>query len=578
MMNKLLISLSIVVLLLFSEKMNAQQQTFCNPMNLNYRFWSSSREAADPAMIMYKGNYLLFASRSGGYWYSVDMLDWKYVRTETLPILKYAPGVIAINDTVYYLASSRMKDYIYYSTNPFEDNWKKMDRKLPMDVWDPQFFQDDDGKVYLYWGCSNKDSEPIRVVELNDKMQPKTVPIVCIRHNPDRHGWEVFGANNETDENGFNEGAWMNKHEEKYYLQYASNGTEFKTYADGVYTSDSPTGPFEYETYSPFSYKPGGFIGGTGHSSTFQDRYGNYWHVTSLSIASRSQFERRLGLFPASFDKDGVLRTYTAFGDYPMMMPSGKMKPNQENLFAGWMLLSYNKKASVSSSLEQYPVTNAFDENVKTWWSAKTGNKGEWLSVELDDKVTAIEAIQINFADHEALLNPGDTNTYAYLIWASNDGNKWEVVVDRSNNTIDACHDYIELKEPIKAKYIKIENVKDVPGDGKFSVFDFRIFGTQKGKKPNRVNEFSVTRDSTDPRKATVKWHNDKSATGYVINYGTDANKLYTSVMVYDLDSVELTGLNVGVTYYFSIDAFNETGITKATKRSLLNDKTNQNQ
>jgi xylan 1,4-beta-xylosidase len=33
-------------------------------------------------------------------------------------------------------------------------------------------------------------------------------------------------------------------------------------------------------------------------------------------------------------------------------------------------------------------------------------------------------------------------------------------------------------------------------------------------------------------------------------------------VMVYNADSLMLTGLNRDVTYYFSIDAFNESGIT----------------
>ena len=568
-MNKYIIAFAPILFLLFSAEVHAQQHTFCNPMNLNYRFQSNYREAADPAIIRYQDKYLLFASHCGGYWYSDDLLDWTFLPVESFPaIRKYAPGVIAIGDTVYYVASSRMKDYIYYSTNPFEDNWKRMDKKLPMDVWDPQFFQDDDGRVYLYWGCSNLETKPIRVVELDKNMQPKTEPIVCVTHKPDEHGWEVFGAKNETGENGFNEGAWMTKYKGKYYLQYASNGTQFKTYADGVYTSYSPTGPFKYERYSPFSYKPGGFIGGSGHSSTFQDKYGNYWHVTSLSIGERGNFERRLGLFPASFDRDGVLRTYTAFGDYPLKMPFSKMKAKQKSLFAGWMLLSYHKKASASSSLSQYPVTNAFDENVKTWWSAQTGNKGECLSVELDDNVKAIHAIQLNLADHEALLNPDSSNIYNYRILASFDGKIWDIVADKNNNTKDACHDYIELKKPIKAKYIKIENMNEVPGGGKFSIFDLRIFGTQKDKKPNRVNEYTVTRNAKDSRKASVAWRNDGSATGFIINYGTESDKLYTSVMVYDEDFVELTGLNKGITYYFSIDAFNETGITKGVKIS----------
>jgi xylan 1,4-beta-xylosidase len=324
-------------------------------------------------------------------------------------------------------------------------------------------------------------------------------------------------------------------------------------------------GPFKYETYSPFSYKPGGFIAGAGHSSTFQDKYGNYWHVSSMSISIRHMFERRLGLFPASFDKDGVLRTFTAFSDYPNFIPERKIDFEKEDLFTGWMLLSYNKKVTASSSIDKYPVKNAFDEDIRTWWSANNGNSGEWLSVELDDKVT-VNAIQINFADNDSKLKPDSKNLqYCYRILASDNGQKWSVIVDKSDNTKDACHDYIELEKPLRTKYIKIENVK-VP-DGKFSVYDFRIFGKKKGKTPNEVSGFTVERDHSDSRRANVKWTKINSATGYVVNYGTDINKLYTSVMVYNSDSLRLTGLNNNVTYYFSIDVFNESGITRGTKK-----------
>jgi hypothetical protein len=213
--------------------------------------------------------------------------------------------------------------------------------------------------------------------------------------------------------------------------------------------------------------------------------------------------------------------------------------------------------------MEKYPVNNAFDENIKTWWSANTGNAGEWLSVELDNKVT-INAIQVNFADNEAKLKPDSKNLqYCYRILASNDQKTWKVIIDKSNNTEDACHDYIELNKPVKAKYVKIENIK-VP-DGKFSVYDLRIFGKGKGKTPNEVTGLSVDRKASDTRRASVKWTKNNSATGYILSYGTDINKLYTSVMLYDSDSVKLTGLNKDVTYYFSIDAFNESGITPGT-------------
>jgi len=565
-MKKYVLLIILITLLSFSFTQK-KERTFCNPMNLNYRFQTSSRfsyrEAADPVITIYKGKYFLYASHSGGYWYSDNMMDWKFIPIKSLPIEDYAPDVITINDTTYYMGSSMAKNSIYYTNNPFEDTWKPMEKTLPFPVWDPHFFRDDDGKVYLYWGCS--DQVPIRVVELNNKMQPITEPDTLITHNPQEHGWENPGEFNEIAKNGYNEGSWLTKYNNKYYLQYASPGTEFKTYADGVYTSDSPTGPFKYETYSPFSYKPGGFIAGAGHSGTFRDKYGNYWHVSSMSISIRHMFERRLGLFPACFDKDGVLRTFTAFGDYPTIMPQRKIDFQKENLFTGWMLLSYNKKATASSSMEKFPVENAFDENIRTWWSANTGNEGEWLSVELDDKVT-INAIQINFADNEAKLQPDSKNLqYCYRILTSDDQKTWKVIVDKSNNEQDACHEYIELNKPVKARYIKIENLK-VP-DGNFSVYDLRIFGKREGKAPGEVTGLTVERNASDTRRAIVKWEKNTSATGHVVNYGTDINKLYTSVMIYDPDSVRLTGLNKGVTYYFSVDAFNESGITPGTMK-----------
>ena len=556
----------LAIMLLCSSAVTKKEKTFCNPLVINYRFQFTNgisyREAADPLITVYKDKYLLFASHSGGYWISGDLLEWKYLPIRTLPIEDYAPDVITINDTTYYIASAGERKPIYFTLNPLEDNWKPLNNIFPFPVWDPHFFRNDDGKTYLYWGCS--DVRPIYGVRLNLKMEPETEPAVLIDHNPDQNGWEVPGESNELKRNGWNEGAWMTKFNGRYYLQYAAPGTEFKVYADGVYTSDSPLGPFRYETYSPFSYKPGGFISGAGHSGTFQDKYGNYWHISSMSISVRHMFERRLGLFPAAFDKNGILRTFTAFGDYPAIMPDHKIDFEKESLFRGWMLLSYRKHAEASSSLEKYPFENAFDEDIRTWWSATSGNPGEWLCAELDNN-SVINAIQVNFADNESTLNPDSKNIfYCYRILTSNDKKTWKLIVDKSNNTLDACHDYIELKKPVKARFIKIENVK-VP-DGKFSIYDLRIFGKSKIPLPSSINDFSVVRNDNDPRRAVVTWTKESTATGYVVNYGTAADRLYTSVMVYGSGSLTLTGLNRDVTYYFSVDAFNEAGITKGTK------------
>ena len=57
-------------------------------------------------------------------------------------------------------------------------------------------------------------------------------------------------------------------------------------------------------------------------------------------LSLKYKFERRIGLYPTAFDKDGVMYSNTAFGDYPLLTPKGKVD-DIANTFSGWMLLSY---------------------------------------------------------------------------------------------------------------------------------------------------------------------------------------------------------------------------------------------
>ena len=97
----------------------------------------------------------------------------------------------------------------------------------------------------------------------------------------------------------------MTKHGGRYYLQYGAPGTEYNVYANGTYVGDSPLGPFSYAPYNPIAYKPGGFMTGAGHGSTFQDKFGNWWNTGTPWVAVNWNFERRISMFPAGFDADG---------------------------------------------------------------------------------------------------------------------------------------------------------------------------------------------------------------------------------------------------------------------------------
>lgn len=572
MKNKLFANTLFFCLCVFSFQANAQntntQSSICNPLNLNYRFRleePSRREAADPTIISYKEGYLMFASKSGGYWYSTDLISWEFIETNEIPTEEYAPTAIEIKDTVYFLASNFFKSKIYKSSDLLSGKWSIAKDTSELSIFDPAFYMDDDNKLYLYWGCSN--FKPIYGVEVDyqNNFSAIAAPVELLYGNPKKNGWERVAEYNDYTgrRKPFIEGAWVTKHKGKYYLQYSSPATDFKSYSDGVYVSDSPLGPFTIADSNPFSYKPEGFIGGAGHGSTFQDKYGNYWHAASMSVTVKDNYERRIGLFPAFFDEDGVFHTYTAYGDFPHIIPQKLMK-GAEDYQPAWMLLSYNKPVEVSSALVKHPKENTTDENIRKYWSAQTGNKGEWMIIDLLNKCK-LSAVQVNFAEEGfSILGRTDSIFYQYLVEYSKDKINWKTLIDKTANIEDCPHDYVELLSSVSARYIRLTNYR-VP-DGKFAVSGLRIFGKGNGKAPKQISDFTVTRDSLDTRNVTLSWQKPANVTGCNIRYGVAPDKLYLNYQVFDTDTLTIHSLSTLQDYYFTIDGFNENGITQGKK------------
>ena len=536
------------------------QQTFCNPLNISYRFQltkPSRRTAADPVIVLYKDTYYLFATASGGYWYSKDLLKWNFITTKDLPFEKDAPSVAVINGSLYYLPMA--SHTLYKTDDPVNGKWEIYNDSFPLAVGDPDMFQDTDGKVYMYYGCTNNDYLAAVELDVKNKLNPIGKSVNCIKGNPSLRGWERPGDYNTSTESPWTEAPWMTKYNGKYYYQYSAPGTQYKSYADGYYIAENPLGPFIYASNNPFSAKPEGFIDGAGHSATFQDKYGNYWHISTMTISVKDIFERRLGLFPVTFTKEGNMVAHTEFGDYPMIMPDHKIN-NVSELFPGWALLSYKKTAEASSTLNDHPVAFAFDENVRDYWSANTGNKGEWLSVDLGS-LSTVKAVQINFAENNTQLFGRDgILAQQYLVEYSNDNKNWKKLVDETTNTEDLTHQYHVMKTPLKARYLKVTNCR-VP-DGTFAISGFRVFGSGTGKKPAKVTSFEVLRDANDPRNVTISWEKKANAIGYNIRFGVQKDNLNRVYQVYSDTSITIRSLNKDQKYWYAIDAFGENGIT----------------
>jgi hypothetical protein len=541
--------------------------TFCNPIDLPYRFQleaPSRREAADPSMVYYKGEWWLFASKSGGYWHTKDFSDWKFVEPTGLPLEEYAPTAEIIDGK---LCFSMSQGSIFTTDDPAAGKWTKIGETHGSP--DMDLFVDTDGRLYLYYGCSDKD--PIKGEELDPKQGFKTVkgPETIIFGKPLEHGWEgkrklseakSLAEDEKNPPKPYIEGSWMTKANGHYYLQYAGPGTELDNYADGVYVSDKPLGPFTFQPSNPVSFRPTGFAPGAGHGSTFKDARGNYWHIATVTIAQRHMFERRLAMYPVKFFVDGQMAANTYLGDYPQFTPGTAPDPFNANA-PGWMLLSLGKPVTASSELEKFPATNAVDELIKTWWSAKTGDPNEWLQVDLGGEVK-IQAVQISFADQDSTtLDRLRGDAYRYLVEVSDDGKTWKTLIDKKDNQRDAPHDYTQLSAPVMGRYVKLTNLH-TPAGAKFSVSGLRVFGNGSGPLPAKVNGVAATRDPADGRAAKISWAPAKDAEFYIVRYGVRPDRLFTNFQVYGATDLSLSTLNVGVPYFVTVDAVNSTGVT----------------
>ncbi len=533
----------------------------------------------------------MFVTRSHGYWESEDMSKWEFIRPQSWYFSgSNAPAAAVKDDKILVYGDPSGRGPVIETDNPRLGDWKTNFAVInpPGGIQDPNIFVDTDKKVYLYEESSNK--WPIRGVELDagNYYIPMGDQVDLFNLDPENHGWERFGQDHRSDLDPFIEGPWMMKHNGTYYLEYGAPGTQWNVYADGVYTSQDPLGGFVYAPYNPVAYKPGGFLKGAGHGSTVKDNDGNYWHFSTMAISVNFKFERRIGMFPAGFEKDGQMYVNTAYGDYPHYLPAAEVE-NHKHRFTGWMLLSKDKPVKANSELKgvkrnvvdeheegymleqedpDYSIQMINDENIRTLWVAESNSDSIWFEMDLGRTMT-INAFQMNYQDFNAsIFGKPDTLRQQFIIETSEDGNQWKTTVDFSDNQEDRPHAYIELDEPVQGRYIKFRN-KYFP-NRYLAIGEFRIFGNGNGEKPAMPESFTVKRQA-DERNADISWDAVEDAMGYVLYWGIDENKLNNSVLIYDINEYELRALNKGQEYFLQLEAFNENGISQKTSVQKIN-------
>jgi hypothetical protein len=269
-------------------------------------------------------------------------------------------------------------------------------------------------------------------------------------------------------------------------------------------------------------------------------------------------------MFPAKFHADGQMEVSTRFGDFPHYVPDDKVD-DPESLFTGWMLLSYRKKATASSTLGAFAAGRATDEDARTSWVAARNAPGETLALDLGAEKT-LRAVQVDFADYQAGRYGDAPDIYTeFELQSSRDGEHWTPLarVGDAHDRRDRANAYVQLPAPVRARYVRY--VHGHVGAAHLAISELRVFGNGDGPMPAAPAGIAATRHE-DRRDATIRWKPVPGAVGYNVRWGIRPDRLALCYQLFADDpratALELRALNVEPRYYVSVEAFDENGVS----------------
>ena len=461
---------------------------YVNPLTIE-----DAGRIADPVVIQIRDRYYLYAT-GGLAWSSDNLVNWDFHRVvmpEGANIT--APGAFEYQGYVYlngnYSGLYRSRDPL----GPFEyygdftdENGQKLDVDLCTGcrnggVFDPTVFVDDDQRIYLYY--AGRSVNGVYGVELDQDNPTKLVGEVkhFFSFEPS-HIWERYGNHNEYSGVSWIEGPWMTKRDGTYYLQYAAPGTDYTTYAVGVYTSENPLGPFTYYEGSPILVHQRGMINGVGHHSVVEAPDGSVWAFYTLLYRNWNRtFERRIGMDPVGFDDEGNM-FIKGPTETPQWAPGVQATPWQAN-DSGSIPLSEDKSYEVSSEAPGRDAPYAFDNNARTWWSPAEDDPQPSLTLDLGsateidpDQRFVVDSARIMFSLPRG-LNREDAapRIRQYTIEVSPDNETFTTVVDKTDNLTDNAVEFDDI-EPIECRYVRL-TLTAWPESAPPGVVEFTVFG-----------------------------------------------------------------------------------------------------
>ena len=438
------------------------------------------RELADPSVLWHEGKWYLYPSCDMA-WISGDNgATWRHHPLNVRDI-GYAPTVVRHRDRFLLLAS---ESELYAASSPVGEYQSigpivmPVGSNAPGQV-DPMLFSDEDGRLYYYWGCSEKDG--IWGVEL-DAMEPSKIvgePVKLIAFEPDLHPWECVGEWNQNPAKGWVEGAWMFKRQGRYYLTYSAAGTENRTYAMGCYVGSNPLGPFSAQKRNPILRKTEGLVTGTGHGCVVEGPGEEIWAFYTIRAGVAHFLERRIGMDRAVIDDSGELHVPDATS-MPQWAP-GRTPAGGRNASPGWLPLNSGTLALGSSSAPNLAGRLAVNEDLRTWWQPEARDARptltSFLSAPAMLRAARVVWRDIGMDTRNAIL-PGP---FRYRIEAETPAGDWVTLIDRMESTEDLLVDYRECPPTVAGK-VRLVIAGWPPGITP-AVVDFTVFGEPLKKR-----------------------------------------------------------------------------------------------
>jgi xylan 1,4-beta-xylosidase len=265
---------------------------------------------ADPDVLEVDGTYYLYPTyRTSGYdvWVSKNLVDWNHEgRVFNDPRGgAWAPDVFRDRNDG--------KCYVYYTDDDPADPDSPLGKQIGVAVSDSplgpfkdrgvlatgaidaHMFQDDDGKLFLYY-VEVRGGFKIFVQPMKDPVT-KEGDRIEVLHPTEK--WEMVSGQ-------VTEGPFILKRDGTYYLMYSGTGADSPNYGIGYATSKSPTGPFTKYEGNPIVHRGEGIFG-PGHHCVVTGPDKKLWMVYHQKYNDGQNYSRFVAIDPLWFDDKGVI-------------------------------------------------------------------------------------------------------------------------------------------------------------------------------------------------------------------------------------------------------------------------------